>query len=121
VKVLVAPNGDVFYELAVDYLSGLPETVVVPASEIIHDLMVPLYHPLCGVSPIYAASRAVMHSLSIQDNSERLFANGSQPGGILTSPNEIGPEKAKAMRDAWEEQFGGSAERRHAWRCWVAG
>jgi HK97 family phage portal protein len=108
VKVLVGPDGDVFYGLAPDPLSGLPESVVVPASEIIHDLMVPLYHPLCGVSPIYAASRAVLQGLTIQDNSERLFENGSQPGGILTSPFEIGPQKAKEMQDAWDAQFGGS-------------
>src|SRR5688572_8677291 len=53
VTPLVAPDGSVYYELKRDDLSNLPaETVTVPASEIIHDTMVTLYHPLIGVSPI---------------------------------------------------------------------
>ena len=55
-KPKVAPDGSVFYELNADNLSGLPLPVVVPASEIIHDVNVRLYHPLCGVSPLLAAA-----------------------------------------------------------------
>ena len=57
VKPLVAPDGAVYYQLGASELAGItPEgtAVAVPASEIIHDLMVPLFHPLIGVSPIYA-------------------------------------------------------------------
>src|SRR5262245_41221058 len=60
VTPLVTPSGDVYYELRRDDLSGIPDglpdgaPIVVPASEIIHDLMVSLFHPLIGVSPIYA-------------------------------------------------------------------
>src|SRR5262245_26334105 len=50
VTALVAPDASIFYELSSDNLSGLPQTVRVPASEIIHDVCVPLFHPLCGVS-----------------------------------------------------------------------
>jgi HK97 family phage portal protein len=63
---------------------------------------------LWGVADLRGVSRAVLQGLTIQDNSERLFENGSQPGGILTSPFEIGPQKAKEMQDAWDAQFGGS-------------
>jgi len=36
------------------------KNVVVPAREIIHDVMCPLFHPLIGVSPIYAAGYPAM-------------------------------------------------------------
>ena len=62
VTPLIAPDGAVYYELRRDELGGVPANrdqpdrgVVVPASEIIHDLMVPLFHPLVGVSPMRAA------------------------------------------------------------------
>ena len=49
-RVLVADDGSVFYELNRDNLTGQTEqTIIVPASEIIHDEMTPLYHPLSGV------------------------------------------------------------------------
>ena len=56
VKPLVAPDGAVYYELKSDNLAGLTsDVVVVPASEIIHDRMNCLFHPLVGLSPIFDA------------------------------------------------------------------
>src|SRR5688572_17922036 len=55
VTPLVAPDGEVFYQLGADNLSGVPVgDNAIPASEIIHDRMTTLWHPLVGVSPIYA-------------------------------------------------------------------
>ncbi|MEO8682668.1 MAG: phage portal protein, partial [Vicinamibacterales bacterium] len=86
VKPLVGPSGDVYYAISEDLLSGVgPETIVVPASEIIHDLMNPLYHPLCGLSPVYASGHAAMQALQIMRNSSRLTRMGFAPGGIVTA------------------------------------
>ena len=107
-KVLVADDGSVFYELMRDNLSGLGEvTVTVPASEIIHDKMVALYHPLCGVSPIYACGVAAMQGINIQNSQTRLFGQGARPAGILTTPNPISDEKARELKDRWEAGFSG--------------
>src|SRR4030095_1362663 len=46
---LVTPSGDIYYQLNRDDLSGLTDSVTVPAREIIHDPMVCLFHPLIGV------------------------------------------------------------------------
>lgn len=56
VTPLVAPDGAVYYDLKRDDLSTQPQDqVTVPASEIIHDVMTPLYHPLVGKSPLIAS------------------------------------------------------------------
>src|SRR5690606_27662586 len=54
VMPLVTPGGSVYYQLSTDNMSGVTETVVVPAEDIIHDRINALFHPLVGVSPIYA-------------------------------------------------------------------
>jgi len=108
VKVAVSPDGSVFYNLSIDNLSGLQEgRVGVPASEIIHDVMNPLFHPLCGVSPIAACALAVAQGLAIQRNSAKFFENGSQPGGILTAPDHIPDDTAERLKKHWEENYTG--------------
>jgi HK97 family phage portal protein len=105
---LVAPDGSVYYQLKRDDLSGQSaDSVTVPAREIIHDLMIPLYHPLIGVSPIYACGIAAAQGLSIQDNSLKFFTNGSKPGGVLTAPGAIGDATAQRLKAYWEANFSG--------------
>lgn len=109
VKPLIAPDGAVFYQLDQDQLSRVgDQSTIVPASEIIHDIMCPLYHPLVGVSPIFACGVAAMQGLAIQNNSTKFFENGSQPSGVLTAPGTISSEAAKRMQDHWESEFGGA-------------
>lgn len=109
VKPLVAPDGEVYYQLRRDNLSGIDsDTLTVPATEIIHDTMVPLYHPLCGVSPLTACGLAATQGLSIQRNSTAFFRNGSQPSGILTAPGNIDPADADRLKAHWEEKYTGA-------------
>jgi HK97 family phage portal protein len=110
VQVLVAPDGAVFYELQTDNLAGLEqERVAVPASEIIHDRMNCLYHPLVGTSPIFACGAAANLGLQIQTNSASFFGNGSNPSGILTTTTPITPEQATQLSDQWAARFGPGA------------
>jgi HK97 family phage portal protein len=107
---LVASDGSVFYQLARDDLSGIAETaprLAAPAREIIHDPMVALFHPLIGVSPIFACGLSALEGLKIQTNSSAFFANGSRPSGILTAPGEISDETAMRLKTYWETNFGG--------------
>lgn len=108
VKPLVTPDGDVYYELQADNMAGLTEDrVSVPASEIIHDRFNCLFHPLVGVSPIYACGLAATQGLSIQNNSARLFTNGSRPGGLLIAPGRIDPTNATRLKEYWDSNFAG--------------
>lgn len=105
---LVAPDGSVFYQLSSDNLAGVEQTgITVPASEIIHDLMVALYHPLCGVSPITACALPAVQSLSIQEHASKFFANGAKPGGILTAPGLINEITATRIKNDWDANYGG--------------
>lgn len=107
VRPLIADNGDVFYELNADKLSGVEQTVVVPAREIIHDRFNTLFHPLVGVSPIFAAGLAATHGLAILQQATKFFQNGSRPGGILTAPGAISDETATRLKEAWQTNYTG--------------
>jgi HK97 family phage portal protein len=108
VMPLIAPDGAVYYQLGNDPLSQLPFGLpAVPASEIIHDTMICLFHPLVGVTPIYACGLAATQGLQIQNASTKFFGAGSKPGGILTAPGAISDETAKRLADYFNANFTG--------------
>jgi HK97 family phage portal protein len=109
VRVMVADSGAVFYDLSGDDLAHVPdfERTMVPASEIIHDRMICLFHPLIGVSPIYACGLAASQATAIQRNSAHFFANGSRPGVVLSAPGQISDPTAQRVKEHWEREFSG--------------
>jgi HK97 family phage portal protein len=107
VQVLVAPDGAVFYQLKTDNLSGITEDeIAVPASEIIHDRINCLFHPLIGTSPIFACGTAANMGLKIQNNSTTFFGNGSLMSGILSAVQDITPAKSEELSALWNARFG---------------
>ncbi|WP_250481806.1 phage portal protein [Caballeronia sp. NCTM5] len=112
VRPLVTDDGAVYYQLDIDTLAGVvPDDrgqVIVPASEIIHDRMNCLFHPLVGTSPLFACALAARQGLAIGNNSAMFFENGAEPGGILVAPGAISDETAKRLKDRWEENYGGA-------------
>ncbi len=107
VTPLVAEDGSVFYQLTKDPLGGVESSVTVPAREIIHDRFNCFFHPLIGLSPIFAGGLAAMHGLAIQNDSTLFFQNGAQPGGVLTAPGSIGDDTAKRLKEYWDANFSG--------------
>ena len=108
VQPLVSDDGQVFYRLSQDNIAGLRESeVIVPAREIIHDRFNCLFHPLVGISPLYAAALAATQGTNIQRSNARLAANGVRPSGILTAPGRIDAENAKRLKETWENQYAG--------------
>jgi HK97 family phage portal protein len=108
VRVMVAPDGEVYYSLNADNLAGLRDTsLLVPAREIIHDVMYALYHPLVGLSPVYACGLAAYQGVKIQENSTNFFANGSKPGGVLSAPGAIAQATADRLKAYWDSNFTG--------------
>lgn len=107
VTPLVAPDGSIFYELRSDDLSQLPVDIpAAPASEIIHDRSDCLFHPLVGISPLFACGLAASQGLKIQKNSAKFFENMSRPSGVLSAPGEISDTTAKRLKQDWENNFG---------------
>ena len=108
VTVLVAANGDVYYQCNGDDLNELGrEGVTVPASEMIHDRMNCLFHPLIGISPLYACALAACQSLKMQNDSSTFFENGARPGGILSAPGAISDETAARLKAHWDTNYTG--------------
>lgn len=111
VSVITTDAGDVYYRLAEDLLNQVDKfaaSVAVPASSIIHDIAVPLFHPLSGVSPMYAAARTATQGTRIQTNSSIFFENMSRPSGVLSGPGEITDDTAKRLKEHWEANYTGS-------------
>lgn len=108
VTPLIAADGGIYYQLSEDRLSNLDESVVVPASEIIHDRLWTIYHPLIGVSPIFACGIAAMQGSAIQNNSAVFFGNMSRPSGILTAPGAISNETAERLKTSWDTNYSGA-------------
>jgi HK97 family phage portal protein len=112
---LVAPDGSVFYRLGRDLLAGVADfdpgdpsqLFAVPATEVIHDRWNCLFHPLVGLSPIFACGLAAMQGVSMQAAMTRLFKNGARPGGILTAPGAISDDTAARLKAYWETNFTG--------------
>lgn len=108
VTPLVSESGEVFYELDADNLAAVTARVIVPAREIIHDRFNCFFHPLVGLSPIFANGLAATQGVSIQSNSTVFFQNGSQPGGVLTAPGAIGDETATRLKAYWDANYTGA-------------
>jgi HK97 family phage portal protein len=111
VTPLVASDGEVLYQLNKNALAGVTrdeEALIVPASEIIHDRMPALFHPLVGISPIYACGASATQGMRIQNNSARFFENMSRPSGMLTAPGKISDETAARLKAQWEAAYGGA-------------
>jgi HK97 family phage portal protein len=104
---VVTDRGDIYYQLSPDNLSGLEESVFVPASEMIHDRYNCLGHPLIGLPPLYAAWCLGNLGLKIQSNSSSFFGNASNPSGILTAPGVISGETAERLKDSWQSNYTG--------------
>jgi HK97 family phage portal protein len=103
-----AGDGEAYYRLRRDNLAKIDtEFLLLPSSEIIHDRMNALHHPLIGISPIHACGAAALHGQKIQTASTSFFGNGARPSGVLSAPGEIKPETAQRLKDYWETQFKG--------------
>lgn len=114
VRPLVADNGDIFYQLDADNISGVAEQIIVPAREIIHDRYNTLFHPLCGISPIFANGLTATQGLNIQSAMAKLYDSGALPPGILTAPGAIGDETAARLKTKWETEYFGDNSKKIA-------
>lgn len=110
VQPLVSDDGQVFYRLDTDNLAAITESqVIVPGREIIHDRFNCLFHPLVGISPLYAALLAATQGTHIQQANSNLAANGVRPSALISYPQRVPPEDAVRIKQTWESNYGGSA------------
>lgn len=109
VQALVSTSGEIFYQLSADNLAGIEESsVTVPAGEIIHDRINPLFHPLVGISPLYSCGESAAAGNKIIADSSYFFENGARPSGILTAPGAISDATAARLKEAWATNYTGA-------------
>ena len=114
VQPRVTTQGELVYYIPSDDLIGINLPMVIPASQIIHDKINPLFHELCGVSPLYAVVLSASQSLTAQENSTQFFANGARPSGILSVPKKMTQEEADRLQERWERAYSGANQGRVA-------
>lgn len=107
VRPMIAPDGSIFYQLSMDELSGITGPVTVPSRNILHDRAATFWHPLVGVSPLFAAGVSAMTGSRILMNSEKFFANMSRAGGVLTAPGKMTPENMRKAQVEWDANYSG--------------
>lgn len=107
VTPMVTPEGAVWYRLRNDWLAQVPDEteIMAPSSEIIHDRMLTLFHPLVGVSPIYACGASATQGARIQANSSVFFSRNSVPSGVLSYTGELTDEQVENYRQQWQNKF----------------
>jgi len=103
----IGDDGEIFYSVLTDELNGLSGGLFVPARELIHDRFNTLFHPLCGLSPVYASGLAAIGGEAMLRNSAHTFKNGGRPGGIITIPGSVDADKAKEIKDNWNAGYSG--------------
>lgn len=109
VTPLISASGELYYQLSQDPLKGLLESIVVPASEIIHDRMSPMLgNDMCGTSPLYSSAMSATQSRKIQNSSSVFFANMARPSGVLSADGQISDETAARLKQHFEANFGGA-------------
>jgi HK97 family phage portal protein len=107
VTPMVDTNGRVFYQIDnSDYIvqTGTDdETIIVPASEIIHDKYLPLEHPLIGAPPLEVARLAANAGRRVLGAQDNLFKDRAVPPGIISVPSGLTDEQITAISDRWQE------------------
>lgn len=84
-----------------------------PASRILHlrGLSLDGVH---GCSVITFAKESIGAALAADDFGARLFKNKAVPGGVLTHPAALGPEKITQLRQEWDSGLSGESVHRTA-------
>lgn len=80
---------------------------IIPSRYIVHPRINCLWHPLVGVSPLFAGATSAATGGRIVMNSERFFANMSRPSGFLSSDGEVGDIVAARLKRDFEANYSG--------------
>jgi len=73
-----------------------------------------------GLEGVRLAREAIGLSLALEDHGSRLFKNGAQPGGLLSTDATPTAEQRQALRESWEAAYGGANKFKTAvlWGGW---
>jgi HK97 family phage portal protein len=104
---IVPETGDIFYSLVSTDLDksmvqDYPERYLVPARDVLHVKIGADSDPLHGETPLTGLQYSIPQGIAIQRDSTSFFGRMSRPSGVLKSPNKLGPDAAKRLKEQWE-------------------
>lgn len=115
VTPMITPMGQVFYQIQSDDvftgLTGLTEASLerlIPAERIMHDRINAFFHPLIGLSPLYAAAMQILMGASALEQQQSFYENGATPGGVLIFPGNLTEETAEKIQKIWNTGYQGA-------------
>lgn len=100
-------DGGVYYYINQDFLNRVPNLDYFPATEVIHDRGPCLFHPLVGVSVIYACASSATQGIRVQAQAAKFWENMARPSGQLTTDKPIDEQMAAKIKARIEEAFSG--------------
>ena len=98
VPKLTEDGGDVIYD--VTFANGKRD--VLAADEVYHVKLFSL-DGVTGLSPIAQARETIGLSIAAERHGAKLFSNGAQPGGILSTPQVLKTGAHQRIKDSWNE------------------
>ncbi|MGE0425420.1 MAG: phage portal protein [Reyranellaceae bacterium] len=81
-----------------------------PAEDIWH-VRGPSWDAAVGLNAVRLAREAIGLALASEETHARLYSNGAQPGGILTTDKELGKEARQRLKAQWTETQVGLANK----------
>jgi HK97 family phage portal protein len=100
-------DGQVFYHVSPDQITGMGGGMLVPARDVGHVRLHTPTDPLRGETPLYAASLAISINNNIAGHQSKFFENMSRPSGVLETDHQLNAEQTAALRQRWDEQSQG--------------
>ena len=108
-RVMVKRNSSrLYYEVRVDDLNAPARVVAMDAENIFH-LRGLGPSGVEGYSVLRLAAETIGLTIAAQKFGAAFFANGANPGGLLTHPSKLSPEAAKRLRESWEAKHAGAS------------
>ena len=102
-QVTVRRDGwNLFYEVHFD--GGKPQNI--PAANMWH-VRGPSWNGWMGLEGVKVARDAIGLSIATEEHGSLLFRNGAQGSGLLTTDSQLNAEKAKELREAWQDSQAG--------------
>jgi HK97 family phage portal protein len=80
----------------------------IPASSMWH-VRGPSWNGWMGLNGVKLAREAIGLALATEEHGARLFKNGATVGGILSTDQDLGPEKRAELRESWISRQAGSS------------
>jgi len=79
----------------------------IPAANMWH-IRGPSWNTWEGLGGVKLAREAIGLAVATQDHGARIFKNGAKIGGLLSSDQMLNKDKAREVREAWDEVYGGN-------------